>query len=451
MSATVPSRPEPGAGGRRGGRRVLVAAGLAQLVLLTALAWWPGHGMPFPGLALFAGAFAAYAVAGTFGAGDPPATVTVWGFAILFRVALLPVEPELSDDVFRYLWDGHVQLQGVNPYAHAPADPAVADLRTSWHDRINHPDVPTIYPPLAQAAFFVLALLGESILAAKLLWVGLDLAAGALLARVAHHTGRPPARILLLYLWCPLLVVETAWNAHLEPLGLAPLALLLLFAARKRPAGAGVAAAAAALVKFAPAAALPPLVRRHGMRLGAAFVGACVLLYLPYLGAGAALFEGLSTYARDWRFLVGPFSLLEALLPGRWPPRAAAAAVVIAVVAWTTVRSYDAERALFWIVGAGLLVSPTVHPWYLLWILPFAALRRDGAWLLLGGLVFLGYGGLDAYGDTGVWPQPPWLRLLVWGPPLLWLAIREGRRLRGAVGGARRGGAPGRSPTGDDG
>ena len=94
----------------------------------------------------------------------------------------------------------------------------------------------------------------------------------------------------------------------------------------------------------------------------------------------------------------------------------AAGLIVLAVIGWTTWRSYDAERALFWILGAGLLLSPTVHPWYVLWALPFAALRGNRGWILLSGLVFLGYWGLETYHTQGVWPQPVWARVLIWAP-----------------------------------
>lgn len=409
---------------RPGPAKFLLLAGVVELLFLALLGWWPGPGVPFPGLLLFAGALGAYAVAGGVGARSAGAAspVVAWGFAVAFRLALLPLTPELSDDIYRYLWDGHVQLQGINPYLHAPSDPALLEIRTPWHGQINHPDVSTIYPPLAQIAFLAVAAVGGLVIQAKVLWVGLDLLTGWVLARVARATGRDDRLVLVLYLWCPLLVVETAWNGHLEPLGLLGLALLLALA--RKPGAAGAAGAGAALTKLAPVAALPPLVRRLGIRFLLGFGAVTLLLYLPYLPAGSALWDGLTTYVRDWRFMVGPFSLLEAALSGRWPPRLAAGAVVAGVIAWTTMERFEPERALFWILGAGLLVSPTVHPWYLLWILPFAALRRSVPWLLLCGLVFLGYWGLAPYQETGRWSQPLWLRLAIWAPPLL-LLVRQ--------------------------
>ena len=213
----------------------LVAMGSAELALLAALGWWPGATFPWTGLLLFFAAFAAYAAAGSRVLEGRGGTAVIWGFAIAMRVVLLPLTPELSDDIYRYLWDGHVQLSGINPYLHAPADPALADIRTPWHGLINHPEVSTIYPPFAQVAFFIIALAGGAIVQAKLLWLGFDLATAWVLGRVAAFTGRSRRLTQLLYLWCPLLVVEVAWSGHMEPLGLFGLSLLLLVARTPAP------------------------------------------------------------------------------------------------------------------------------------------------------------------------------------------------------------------------
>ena len=68
-----------------------------------------------------------------------------------------------DEDIWRYLWDGHVWANSVNPFLYAPVDqrlkPLVASDATTertWqdiHDNINHPRIPTIYPRLAQLIF----------------------------------------------------------------------------------------------------------------------------------------------------------------------------------------------------------------------------------------------------------------------------------------------------------
>lgn len=405
---------------RRPAWRLLVPLGVVELSLLAGLGWWAGAEFPWPALLFFGGAFTAYVVAARGVARTQGGLALIWGVAIGMRLALLPLTPELSDDVYRYLWDGHVQLSGMNPYVHPPAAPEVAELTTPYHRLINNPSVPTIYPPLAQMAFFVIALLGGTIFAAKVLWLAFDLATAWILGKVALATGRDPRLTTLLYLWSPLLVVEVAWSAHLETLGLFALALTIFLA--RRPFGAGVALALAALTKFAPGAALPALARRQGWKLGAGFALVGFGLYLPYIGAGASLFTGLRTYSEHWWFMKGPFVVLEAVFTNPVDARRTAAAIVMGVVAWTTFRRYDTERALLWVLGSGMILTPTMHPWYILWMLPMAALNASRPWILMSGLTFIGYFGLGAYQETGMWPQPLLARAAMWIPFLLLLA-----------------------------
>jgi len=456
----------------RGARaRPLIVLGLLELLFLAASGWWPEAGVPFPRLALLAGAFAVYWGAARAACDGRADTRLIWGFAILFRVVLLPCVPFLSDDIYRYLWDGHVQLAGINPYLYPPDAPELESIRTAWHARINNPSISTIYPPFAQVVFAAGALAGGSMLALKALWTLADLAACLLLAKVARRTGRSVAGTLVLFAWSPLLVVETAWSGHFESLGILLLVLLVFLALPARGTGSaddsldapdtarvsgdadagssgagfasrswvpwamGAVLALATLTKFAPIAVLPALIRRHGLRLLAACVAVLVLFHLPYAEAGSALWAGLATYAQHWRAYEGAFAVIEAVLPGPMAPRYLSGALVLAVVALAMLRNFDAERALFWILGAGLLLSPTFHPWYALWILPFAALRRNRAWILLSGLAFVTYRGLGPYLEIGEWPRPLWTVLLLWLPfyaLLVWDARLPSRELEAA-------------------
>ena len=448
---------------------LLLGYGLAMTAVIATLAWFPSvHAFPWPSLPIFGLAFAIYVMAARVArdqANEPLTLRTIWLVAVASRVALLPLAPGLTDDFYRYLWDGHVQLSGLNPYLFAPGAAEVEGLRTVWHSLINNPTVPTIYPPLAQIAFLLIAGVGSSVLLMKLLWVGCDLATAWVISRIAVDRGAEPALPLLLYAWAPLLLVEVAWNGHLEPLGLLMLAMAI-WASDRVPASrdtsrttshpapdtadpvcsaggapthgqqvvavaAGAALALSALTKVAPAAALPGLVRQLGWRAFMGFALVIVALYSPYLSAGSALFAGLRTYSENWWFMKGPFTALEVLTGDPDEARRAAAAIMIGVIGWSAWRRFDLERTLLWVLGAGMVLTPTFHPWYILWMLPMAALRANRPFILLSGLAFIGYYGLGAYRDTGDWVQPIGARMALWIPFLIFLVFDAWQAYRG--------------------
>lgn len=456
----------PASAGPRGtgGLVVLAALGLVEAAALAGMAWVPSaRDVPAPAFLLWGVAWAAMAAAwalvrrgGRAGGllDGRRGRAVVWAVAVAARLALLPADPHFSDDVYRYLWDGWVGLQGVDPYLHAPDAAALEPLRTAWHGLVNHPSVPTIYPPGAQAVFHGLAALGPSVLLFKAAWTAADLGVGWVLDRLDRR-GPGPARALLLWLWSPLVIVEVAWSGHLEPLGILPMVAALLWLDRSDAAGEGAtvgdeadgrgrAAASAgpavggallglgAAVKFAPAAALPALARRHGRRALLAAVLVPAVLLVPYLDAGGALLSGLGEYAARWEFNAGIFLALRSAL-GTDAARLAGVLVPAAIAVAAAWRGWGVGRALFWCLGGALLLSSTLHPWYLLWVLPFAALRGSPAWILWTGTVFLAYAGLDAYRATGRWPEPALLRALVHLPFLALLAAGGLGRAAGAL------------------
>jgi hypothetical protein len=89
----------------------------------------------------------------------------VLGLGALMRLGLLFETPRLSDDIYRYLWDGRVQAAGINPYRYIPADPHLAFLRDdAIYPHINRRDyAPTTYPPGAQMFFFAVTRVTETI------------------------------------------------------------------------------------------------------------------------------------------------------------------------------------------------------------------------------------------------------------------------------------------------
>ena len=121
-------------------------------------------------------------------------------FGLLFRLTMWNSPVSLSDDIYRYVWDGRVQLAGINPYRYAPEEDSLASLRDSTiYTAINHRQIPTIYPPLAQTFFALMGAIGESPGTVKMGLIAFDVGLCLVIARFLALRGnrRRIARILV--------------------------------------------------------------------------------------------------------------------------------------------------------------------------------------------------------------------------------------------------------------
>src|SRR5688572_8653974 len=159
-------------------------------------------------LFLFAVAVCAYLLAVRVARFDRVSLKVVVLWAILLRLPMFVAPPSLSDDVWRYIHDGNAQRAGVNPYRYAPADTATGNYRGPEYGRINHPNLPTIYPPLAQLTFRIAAWSPRTLIVWRLFLlaaeIGIVLAGAAFLRRRNGNTGN-----LAIYAWHPLAIIES--------------------------------------------------------------------------------------------------------------------------------------------------------------------------------------------------------------------------------------------------
>ncbi|MFQ5349189.1 MAG: hypothetical protein ACE5EG_01960 [Thermoanaerobaculia bacterium] len=383
-----------------------------------------------------------------------PGAATILLVAVVLRLLLLPVPPTLSEDVLRYLWDGKIAGAGLNPYLLEPDAPELEPLRDADWQRLPHRHIPTVYPPLAMAAFSIAARLPVSRLALKTLLTAADLATCVLLLWLARRRDLPRRRVVW-YAWNPLVSLEVAGMGHVDALGVTAIVatVCLLTMRPRRVAAAASTAAAAVLVKLVPMVALPAFARQSGQaRL---FLGLSVALVaiacLPVAVAGGGVPPGLVTYGVSWEFngplweplwrlldrievsvaveraldaikqRTGEHDFWNRFYPFNYPELLAKlllapGLVAVVVLAWQRTDPLVSAGILF---GGLPLFSATVYPWYLLWVLPWAALCRQPAWLVLAALAPLSY--LPQVTDL---PLMPWVFLAHWLPFAAVLAAR---------------------------
>jgi hypothetical protein len=384
--------------------------------------------------------------------GNPVALIL--SLAILFRATLLfTTPPTLSDDVYRYIWDGRLMNAGVNPYAHAVESPLLDRFDSPQRHLVNNSWMASPYLPAAQALFAaVYRIAPDRPLAFQLAAVLFDLLTGWLVSDLLSRLGLPQARALI-YLWNPLVIIEFAHGAHVDALMIClMMAAFWALVATRSKLPSVVTLAAATLTKGLPALLLPVVARRWGWRRTIVYAGLIIAACLPFaLGAGwgltgpldgQGLFGALRIYAAHWNYNGGLYHWLEVWLsgyrtPGAVPPEIVgwgpirAARLIVAVILGLVLiavwwkgpvlslskgRQCDDDRsaersrrslALLRLavvpLAAYLVLATTVHPWYVTLIiplLPFLLPQKGGAsrsgrfllpWLTFSAVVPLSY------------------------------------------------------------
>jgi hypothetical protein len=349
--------------------------------------------------------------------GAPPRFTPLWiviGVALLARLFLIPSQPTLSEDLYRYLWDGHLVARGVNPYLHAPEDPSLARFHGQLLELLNHREVPTIYPPAAQLFFGAVARIEPSPRVFKLAMLPFEAALWIALLFLLRRRGLAGER-LLLFAWNPLVVIESYGSGHLDLMTAAFLVLALAMSEAKRAASAGVAFAVALLTKYTPLLLVPYLVRTRAVVLLGVAAAVSALLYIPFVDAGASLWTGLATYAAHWEFNGSLYAILRAAGATEKGSRLILAAVLAVAALWISLRARSSTGAALGLYTAYLLASPTVYPWYLVPVAALLPLHPNAGLLAFSGLVALSYAPLQTYHGTGAWTLPAWIRWVEYG------------------------------------
>jgi len=368
------------------------------------------------------------------GRGRTSSTIVLVTFAVVLRTIMLLAPPTLSDDIYRYRWDGKVQASGRNPYAAAPADPRLEELRDAEWAQINYPRIRTIYPPLAQGLFAVTYFLHDSLKAFQIVAAIGDLLVIILLAGLLQALRAPPWQ-LALYALHPLPVVEFAGSGHFDAWVMAAIVGAFLAHARHRALLSTLLLAAGVLLKTWPLI-LVPLFLRHRPRWHIALVAALIGAgYVVYYDPG--MLQPWLDYAGRWRFNDGGFWILHALTGSLELAKAAAAGLgaLLFLLLWR--RDTDAIRGGYWLLLGFILLMPTVHPWYMLWALPLAAVALDLGWVTLCSLAPLAYAILIVNaGNSNEWTEPLWPRFVIYGAALLVWLLQTGIDMQAPAPGA---------------
>jgi alpha-1,6-mannosyltransferase len=359
-------------------------------------------------------------------------------FATLFRLSIVFYPPYLSDDIYRYIWDGRVQAKGINPYRYIPADNALAQLRDEEiYPSINRRDsAHTMYPPVAEGAFLLITRFSESVTWMKAVMVGLEAIAVWALIQLLTSFGFARQRVLI-YAWHPLVVWEFAGSGHVDALAIAFIALALLVRRKRIETLTGVLLGWATCVKLFPIVLFPTLYMRRSWKMPLAFVATILIAYLPYLSVGPVRALGsLPGYASERGLVSGEQFFLLTVARKLFDAQVPTSAYVVFAGAVLGILSVwamkDKQRNDISYVRNSLIVASVFmvllaphFSWYFSWLIVFLCFIPSLAGLYLTLASFLLY--LTWLGDA---PERVLMLKTLMFAPFLILGLIE-IRLRG--------------------
>ncbi len=348
---------------------------------------------------------------------------------MLLRVAVLFTFPTLSDDVYRFIWDGRLLSNGINPFSHLPSyyienQNVIQEIDTALFQKLNSPNYFTIYPPVCQSVFWLACTAfptnqWASMLAMKIFLLGCELGSFYFILKLLKQLCLDKSRFFW-YALHPLIILEICGNLHFEGAMICFLlgAFYFLLEAEKIEKTSkqalfllSVAALFFALSvasKLLPLLFLPILWRYLGLKKGFVFlllVGVfCTMLFLPLLNVTMLqnMRSSLALYFQTFEFNASLYYLLKPI--GTWlygyNPRIEISRIlsilsVVGVFFFAFRQQKNGTSALFshllFAFVFYLCCATTVHPWYLSMALALSIFTPYRFVLLWSSLIFLTY------------------------------------------------------------
>ena len=348
--------------------------------------------------------------------------------AIVLRWSFITVSPVGSEDAYRYIWDGKVQAQGINPYLYTALDPQLNSLHSPLLPAaMNHADLKTIYFPFSQWIFYCCyRLSGEALWGYKAVLLIAEIGSIAALYFILAMFG-VPRKFILLYALCPLPIIEFAVDAHLDAVGLPLFLFSLLFYLKERKLLSYILLGLSMSVKPVGLILLPAMFffekgwrnKFYALLVPIMTVG---VQFIPYLFASNP-FETLFSFTKDWSFNGVVFEAVYSYFHDNQRSRLICAGLLGISILLLNFKRKDFLGTAYFSLAALILLSPVVHPWYAAWVAVLAPIVRRWSGIALAAGASLTSFTVMNYRLTGNWEQYPVVLAIEYLPMILFLAV----------------------------
>ncbi len=348
----------------------------------------------------------------------------LFALGLLLRFVTFFALPGLSDDFYRFYWDGLLSLNGVNPFHLLPSDIIdnsdliIPGIDQGLFSKLNSPDYYTVYPPFCQLVFLLSAWLSAGnleagVLVMRLMVLVAEAGSGLIMISLLKKMGLPEKNFL--YYWFnPLVIIELTGNLHPEVFMIFFLLMSVWYLLRKREVHAALFFALAIASKLLPLMLLPLFLKRLGLRRAALFYVMVavftLLMFVPLLSNAFihGFFSSISLYFQKFEFNASIYYLVREAgfwvtgwniigIAGKW----LAAATLILILAFTffeKVRTNSLPGVFIWPLFIYFALATTVHPWYVVPVVAFSIFTGFRFPLLWSFMIFWSYEGYSSHG-----------------------------------------------------
>lgn len=350
---------------------------------------------------------------------------------IVARLVLFAGLPGLSDDYYRFIWDGRLLEIGISPFAELPIwymqeGNSSPEIDSSLFALLNSPNYYTVYPPISQFTFWLSAVLSSSIagsvLVMRLVIFGAELLNFFLIRQLLSSYQKSDS-LVALYFLNPLVILELTGNLHFEGVMLSFVLLTVLYHRSKKDIPAGLALAGGVATKLIPLALAPLFITsdppKRWIIIGTSCVIGLVVLFVPIIDS--SLIDGLqnsltlfvqkfefnaSIYylTREVGFWVRGYNIIETLGPALTKITVA----TIVIYAFLSRKNSNLSERMMWVWLIYLALALIVHPWYCIPMIGLCLVTNYRFPIYWSGLIFLSYIGYEASG---------------YAPPFFWIII----------------------------
>ena len=336
-------------------------------------------------------------------------------FAVLFRLTLLFSPPTLSEDINRYLWDGKMAVNGINPYRFPPEAEELTKFRDDIHKDINHKYLVTCYPPLSQFIFHLAVKINYSFYSLKLFLILFDLLTIFVIYKILIMKDQDISNTLI-YAWNPLVLIEISGSGHHDSIFVFFLILSLYLFLLNRSKMSLFSLALSFLSKLTAIVMLPLYIKRIKNKEFLIFPLVTVLFYLPFILDIDGFLRTLITVGSKWRFNDSIFSIIIYYTGSLVVSKMIILLFFILLTIYLVYRKTDMMKSGYILIGALLILTPNLHPWYIVWIVPFLCFFKNRAWIVLTSLALISYQVLVGFVETGIWQESLWVKLIEYIP-----------------------------------